>query len=234
MSISRGLNTVNSGLVFYYDISNYFSYPGSGTIVTDLTGNSNNLSLINSPTYSSSNLEYLSFVAASSQYGTGTILSDMSNFTCETWFTLTGIPGLNKLPTIVTQTYPGTTSKINFSVGFNGAYGGGVWNGKLNGGFYDGQWRVTNGFVPTLNKWYQFCVTYDGSSLQEYINGANTNTVSYSGTPQSSGDVVRVGRRWDTTDYISANIAIIKVYNKALSAADILQNFNAARSRFGL
>ena len=108
---------------------------------------------------------------------------------------------------------------------------------NISAGFFDGAWHNTSGFQPAVNTWYQSVGTYDGSTLVQYVNGASQSSLSYTGTP-SSGGLVRIASRWDdqasSIDFFPGDIAIVKIYNTALSGADVLQNFNANRLRFGI
>jgi hypothetical protein len=70
------------------------------------------------------------------------------------------------------------------------------------------------------------------------VNGqASGGTLNYVGTPQSGGEI-RLMRRWDDTltasNFVDGDLAIVKVYNEALSGTQILQNFNADKSKYGL
>ncbi len=208
------------------------SYSGSGSVWYDLEGVSNNATLVNTPTYSSNFQGILSFDDTSSEYATIPNLGDLNQWTVEVWFriskSLTG-----KVSSLVTNQY-NLATKLNFSVGTNNAPS----SYNLVVGFFNGAWRNTTGFVPSLNTWYQVVGTYDGSVLRQYVNGtASGGTLNYAGTPQSGGEV-RLMRRWDDTvssgNLIAGDLAIVKIYNQALSASDVLQNFNGYKSRFGL
>ncbi len=111
-------------------------------------------------------------------------------------------------------------------------------NYNLAVGFFDGAWRNTSGFTPSLNTWYQVVGTYDGTTIRQYVNGsANGGTLTYSGTPQSGGEV-RLMRRWDSPllpgNLVDGDLAIVKIYNTALSSGEVLANFNSNKNRFGL
>jgi hypothetical protein len=221
---------VTSGLQVNLDAGNTASYSGSGTTWTDLTGNGRNATLVNTPTYSSANSGYLSFVAASLQYATVANIGSINRWTVEAWFrpsaSLSGI-----VTSVVSNEFNG--SILNFSLGTNRA----PTSYNLCAGFYDGAWRTTNGYAPTLNQWVQVVGVYDGTTVTQYTNGAVLNSLTYSGTPTSGGGI-RIARRWDdtltSTNFYSGDISVIRIYNIALSAPQVLQNFNAVRGRYSL
>jgi hypothetical protein len=216
--------------IVYLDSGNNLSYSGSGSIWYDLEGVSNNATLVNTPTYSSSYQGILSFDDTSSEYATIPDIGDLNQWTVEVWFriskSLTG-----KVSSLVTNQF-NLSNKLNFSVGTNNAPS----SYNLVVGFFDGAWRNTTGFVPSLNTWYQVVGTYDGSVIRQYVNGtASGGTLNYAGTPQSGGEV-RLMRRWDTTvssgNLIAGDLAIVKIYDQALSDSDILDSYNNTYTRF--
>ena len=220
---------VTSGLILSLDAGNY---PGSGTSWIDTSGNGNTATLINTPTYSSSNGGYLQFDDASLEYATVPNLGNITNWTVECWFRLTTAL-TSKVTAIVCNQYDLST-KLNFSIGTNNA----PTNRNIAAGFYNGAWRTTTGFVPLLNTWYQVVGTYDGSTIRQYVNGVpNGGTLSYVGIPQSGGEI-RIMRRWDDSltsgNFVDGDLGIVRIYNTALSAADVSNNFESARNRYGL
>lgn len=223
---------VTSGLLLNLDAGNSASYGGSGTTWTDLTGNGRNATLVNSPTYSSSSGGYLSFLDTSFQYATIPNIGNQSQFTMEAWVRITG--SLASRATAVVCNQFDLSSKLNFSLGLNQAYA----SANVCVGFYDGAWRTTSGFAPTLNTWIHMVGTYDGTTLRQYTNAVAGTTLSYTGTPQSGGEV-RIMRRWDevannSTNFIKGDLAIIRLYNRALTQSEITQNYNAVKGRYGL
>ena len=147
-------------------------------------------------------------------------LGSLTRFTVEAWVKFNSLPEPYSLPTLVTNTYPGG-SNVNFSLGFNGTNGTGDWNGRLCGGFFNSGWRNTLGFYPSINTWYNVCVTYDGSFVRLYNNGALDSSLNYVGTPATSGAGVRIARRWDDVNYIDGYIPVVRIYNRALSADEV-------------
>lgn len=221
-----------SSLLIYLDTGNSNSYPSTGTTWFDLTQDNNNATLINTPTYSATFDGILQFDDASSEYATVPNIGSLSAWTVEAWFRLT--TSLNsKITSIVCNEFD-LINKLNFSIGTNNQPS----NANLAVGFFDGAWRNTTGFVPATNVWYQVVGTYDGSVIRQYVNGsASGGTLNYVGNSQSGGEI-RLMRRWDSPlvagNLVDGDLAIIKVYNTALSSNDILNNFNSEKSRFGL
>jgi hypothetical protein len=225
-------NYINTNLFLNLDAGNSSSYSGTGTNWIDLSNNSRNATLINNPTFNSSQNGYFHFTDTSFQYAVTPIVPSLTNWTVEAWYrptkSLTG-----KVTAVITNEFNLTTS-INYSFGNNNA----PFSYTLAGGFYNSAWRTTSGFTPNLNNWYQGAVTYNGSVITQYNNATSQSTLSYVGTPQSGG-TVRIARRWDESGSIAANffdgdISIIRIYNIALSPSQILQNYNAIKGRYGL
>jgi hypothetical protein len=223
-------STIPSSLLVYLDSGNLLSYPTTGSTWTDLAGGNNNATLFNSPTYSSNYGGILSFDDVSLEYGTIPNIGDLSNWTVEVWFRLaTSLTG--KVTSIVSNQF-NLVNRLNFSIGTNNA----PTNYNLAVGYFNGAWRTTTGFVPQTNVWYQVVGTYDGSTIRQYVNGsASGGTLNYVGTSQSGGEV-RLMRRWDETlssgNLVDGDLAIVKIYNTALSGPQILQNYNDTYTRF--
>jgi hypothetical protein len=100
-------------------------------------------------------------------------------------------------------------------------------------------WTFYNtGYVIPLNTWVNICYVYSGTGTSTsqivYINGTQIyNTSSGSGPISSNSNIVRIGYD-DNNWYWGGNISSTKIYNRALSAAEVRQNFNALRGRYGI
>lgn len=222
-------STYPTSLLIYLDSGNLESYPTSGSTWFDLTSGNDNATLINSPVFFSSFDGILNF-NGTTQYATVSDIGDLPNWTVECWFRLESSLD-DRISSIVCNQY-NLATKLNFSIGTNNA----PFNRNIAVGFFDGAWRTTNGFVPSLNTWYQVVGTYDGSTIKQYVNGvASGGTVNYVGNPQSGGEI-RLMRRWDSPDtfdnLIDGDLAIVKIYNTVLSDVEVLQNYNDNASRF--
>jgi hypothetical protein len=220
----------SANLLVYLDSGNPASYPGTGDVWTDLQGGDDNATLFNSPTFSSSYQGILQFDDASLEYATIPDLGNLSEWTVEVWFRLTS-PLTGKVTSIISNEFD-LVDRLNFSIGTNNAPA----NLNLSVGFFDGTWRTTTGVVPQVGVWYQVVGTYDGSVVRQYVNGvASGGTVNYVGTPESGGEV-RLMRRWDLTaiasNLVDGDLAIVKIYNGAISDSEVLSSYNSTYTRF--
>jgi hypothetical protein len=87
---------------------------------------------------------------------------------------------------------------------------------------------------PAVNQWYNVVGNYDGSRARIYINGILSSISTNSGiTSALSGFTLGNGSAGGNS-YWKGNIANTQIYNRALSAQEVLQNYNATKGRFGL
>ncbi len=197
-------------------------YSGTGPWIDSVGGKS--FTLTNSPTWSSSNGGYFNFIPASSQYAIcNTSLPSMNNWTVGVWHYYTGTE-TGGAPCIVTETFVG--GGINYSLGNN--------NGGFSSGFFDGGWRVTDGYSLTSGNWYYIVGTYDGTTVKLYVNNTLVDSTTYVGTPTTSGAGIRLMERWDLADYWGGRLAIVDIYSSALNQSEITSKWNLTKSRFGL
>lgn len=229
-STSSPQQIVTSGLLVWLDAGRPGSYSGSGATWTDLTGG-NDATLVNSPTYSTTYGGELTFAKSSFQYGTLTDLGNLSAWTVEAWirFNTSPVAGTNA---IVTNQYDGI-NKVNFAIGSLTP-----GSSAIRAGFYDGSWRTSSGVTVSTAQWYHFVGTYDGATIKMYNNTTSVGDTSYSGTPQSGGEV-RIARRWDSgtgdsNNFIDGIIPVVRIYNRAITSDEVKQNFNVQRSRYGV
>jgi hypothetical protein len=220
MSISYNPGVVTSGLVLCLDAANPRSYPGSGTVWKDISGTGSVGTLTNGPTYNSSNMGSIVFDGIDDivdiNYTTA-----LTRFTVTVWAYPTGYTGA--APAVITDKYP---SLINYCISCAG-----VWQG----GIYQAGWYNSPTATMTMSVWQCVTYTYDGTTQGIYLNGAYVGgTTTYSGNPGCSGNGIRLGMRWDLPDMYAGRISDTQIYNRALSAAEVLQNFNALRGRYSI
>ena len=206
------------------------AYTGSGTTWTATNGT--NATLVNAPTYTSTGANFFSFAPASFQYATVPNPGSLSRWTVEVWLRVTSsLTG--QVTSAVTGAYD-LISNLNFSIGTNNS----PTSYNLVAGFFDGSWHNTSGFAPTLNTWYHVVGTYDGSAVTQYVNGVVNSTLNYVGTPASGGEI-RIARRWDSanndsTNFFPGDIAVVRIYSVALTAAQIFTQYVLEKNRFSI
>lgn len=231
--IKTSQSYVTNGLMLYLDAGNSSSYGGTGTTWYDISGNSRNATLINTPTYDGSTAGGIfSFDDAQFEYATVPDMGDLNPFTIEVWCRIhKSLSG--KVTSVVTNQF-NLSTKLNFSIGTNRA----PTSYNMTFGYYTGTWRNVDGFAPSLNTWYNLVGTYDGTVLKFYSNNVLNTQANSNISPQSGGEI-RIARRWDEAANVSSNffdgdIALIRIYNIALNSTQIAQNYNSQKSRFGL
>ena len=218
-----GAPIVDTSLQLWLDAGQPASYPGTGTTWTDLTGKGNNGTLVNSPTYSTGNGGYFSFGSAGSQrtsfvYQTP-VQSAATAFTWNIW------------------TYPVANSDAYVLMGYRGTTPLQFY--KLTTQKFE-MYPAEIFQLFTLNVWQNICVIYDGTqagtnNMKMYVNG--TQVGSRDGdTPDLSPSAMPfyVGGDPIASEFATARIAQVMVYNRALTTDEISTNFNALRGRYGI
>lgn len=227
MGISYNPSIIVNNLVVYLDSGNKKSYPGSGNIWTDLSLNKNNTTLVNSPTFISNNLGTLSF-NGSTQYGS--FVGSANNFglgSIECWCKCdTPTNNLNQQIVSRTNTSAGTFNLVKNNSNFF------EFSIRLTTGI---QYKIVSNSVATAD-WTHLVGTYDGTTQKIYVNATQQSaTTNISGLLDTTGTLnINVARDTTGTEYFAGQISIIKLYNRALTSAEILQNFNAIQSRFSI
>jgi hypothetical protein len=226
MSVYAGPNTVESGLILALDAGNNKSYPGTGTTWTDLSSNLNNGTLINGPTFSSSNGGSIVFDGVDDT----TIVTDSNSLdlssaiTIETWIYPTKSTGVQN---VISKSNSTNNNGYIFPRTDN------AWAAVI---FYlhIGGWTTLSATWPGLNIWTHTAATYDGSNMIVYINGLQANSKAQSGTIATNVNNLTLGDQPSYNEFYGGRLAKGLIYNRALTAAEILQNFNATRGRFGV
>lgn len=228
-----GAPIIDSSLKVWLDSAQSVSYSGSGSTWNNLVNSSANATLFNTPTFNTLNSGgTLTFDKNTYEYATVPDQGDLPRWTVETWVKVTSTL-TNQVTSVVTGQF-NLSTKLNFSIGTNRAPS----SYNLCAGFFDGAWRNTTGFSPTLNTWYHLVGTYDGSVINFYVNGTLDSFLNYVGTPSSGGEI-RIARRWDgvannSINFFPGEIAIVRIYSRAFTATEVTDNFNTERSRFNI
>ena len=209
---------ITTGLVLNLDAGNLASYPGTGTTWTDLSGNGNNGTLINGTSYSSLN--------------GGTMLFDGIN----DMVSVAHSPNLNSTTITVSMWIKFGSSlsgdKVLFSKGSEGSRT--YWFYESNGVYF--AYGGFTGRIPAeilVNQWCNIVGVQTSTTTLIYLNGV---LYSSGGGAASSTTTQGIGINSYSSGIYHAsakNIPQVAIYNRALSATEVLQNFDALKSRYG-
>ena len=227
MASKGGPDIVENGLTLFLDASNIRSYPGSGTTWSDLSGNGNTGTLTNGPTFSAGNLGSIVFDGTNDYVNiSNTSILNNSSQTINIWFLYTSIPG-NGVSVIGKHDSAGSWNGYNM-----GLYGGAVFCQFKPSSNTDAGSVSTN---MSANTWTLITLKFTiGSTLTLYKNGNKISTNALSSVSMTS-QPIRIGLSVDT--YWSAlpgRVASVQIYSRELPDDEVLQNYNATKSRFGL
>jgi hypothetical protein len=193
--------------------------------VKDLSGNSNNGTLTGGVGFSSANGGSFSFDGVDDYVLVNTAFNNTAG-TWSCWFKATDI------------TREGGAYNRRLMHQSNGTNG--LYRIDLDQGI--GDVRITSDFWPVLvtsgivvNTWYHVAATYNGTTVSLYLNGVLKSSVSQTSQVNTLAASLAIGRmNYTNLARFIGNIPIVQIYNRALTAAEVKQNFDAHRSRFGI
>jgi len=221
-------NIVTNGLVLDLDAAKRDSYPGSGTTWNNILDFQNNGTLTNGPTYSNLNAGSIVFDGVNDYVALGTFNGlGSTNRTISVWFKATSLPASSgriiTFPANDTSTdTPAFTMTLTSLGVLQCGFGGSPYNGYNSSISY------------TLNTWVNIVASITGNTMISYKNSVSLGSVTTTGTV-SSNPIGYLGRyNGNYGQYVTGNISSIQLYNRALSAQEILQNYNATKTRYGL
>ena len=228
MGFSRGPKIVTNGLVLALDAGSKKSYQGSGNTITDVVGNLSG-TLTNGPTFDSSNGGVLTFDGSNDYIDFGYI---PNNFISN--------PALNNniisfsiWVYVIGGYYIMSTGSQTSSTGISITYQNG--SPFISIRTSNKQKSYSPGSNFNTNEWMQWCAVSDDSNWIIYKNGIQQSSqtlVSDSVVDAQTRFTLGVPNNVVTNYQFQGNIGPIQFYNKALSAAEILQNYNATKNRF--
>ena len=230
MAILYNPGIITNSLVMCLDAANIKSYPGTGTAWSDLSGNGKTGTLTNGPVYNSGNGGYISFDGSNDYAITTTSLYNPTTFPDESVFVWWYPTAAGNIISELGQATPNVgwhDSNIEISTG--GVISFSIWHGDLTN-------KVTSS-AKSFNTWYNLGFVYSGTTLTAYINGESIGTTTFTRETNSvlfyaiaAQDSTNMG----TNAYAAGRCGAFYNYNRALTATEVTQNFNALRGRFGL
>ena len=225
---------ITNGLVLSLDAANDKSYPRSGTTWSDLSGNNNNGTLTNGPTFNAGNQGSIVFDGVDDYVTKTSWISPPTNtLTIGCWVKFSDNLNDRYLLSFGRDIGGSTGGLALFAYGFNSI------SDVLIFEFGSGIGRVSSGIVPSLNIWYYLIVTADATNVKFYLNGELKNTSSQGSGAITSSPTLSIGSYVNSsgtpgTYFYAGNISQVSIYSRALTATEVLQNYNATKSRFGL
>jgi hypothetical protein len=217
------VSVVTTGLQLYLDAGNASSYSGSGTAWNDLSGNSRNGTLTNGPTYSATNGGSIVFDGSNDYVQcSGSLTVTAATFV--TWIRRNGNQG--QYDGILFSRGTNTTGMNFFSSNQLGYH----WNDAGN------TYNWSSGLTIPDATWCMIALSVTSTAATAYLCQASgitsaTNTVSHGSSVLND---IKLSVDDAAARYFTGNIAIAQLYNTALSAGEISQNFQADRARFGV
>jgi len=230
MSTIGGPNIVDSGLILELDAGNTKSYPGTGTTWFDKSGYANNGTLTNGPTFNTGSLGSIVFDGVDDGVNLSTNFSSsiQNNVTVEAFIQ----SNVSQKTRIFVSNYTQVVSPTGFGIGFSDSTNNVVkW--------FTGNLGTTNTiFSSTIlnnQQYYHVVGTYNGTTKVLYVNGTAESSANVSNGINNTSTLANVGYlQAVNTQYFNGLVSIVRIYNRALSASEVLQNYNATRTRFGL
>jgi len=231
---------VTDGLIFAVDAANYESYPGSGTTWKDLSGNSNDGTLTNGPTFDSGNGGSIVFdgsddyVNFSNPSDLNTLTLDGITVSCWVNPTTTGDSGTGRI----------FAKRLLFNgwlffMDATNTIGVQVLEATGNRIF---QSRGADNYI-TLSSWNHVAFTYSynsGNPIKLYVDGSEINyssqdtSNSYAPTSDLSAPLIMGDTAEGYTRSFNGSMNCGMIYNRVLSSTEITQNYNSLKSRFNL
>jgi hypothetical protein len=217
MAIAYNSSIVTANLIACFDPGNPRTYPGTGTTIRDASGNGYTGTLTNGPTYSAVN---------------GGV------------FVLDGVNDYIDIPINLTSTNYTIIGAARYVVAAGRTFSAknnnwlmGQWNGSTENYYAEG-WVAgagTGGPTPSDTNWRFYAATGNiaGDNYALYVNGAPVSTQAPTAGSQGPNGF-SIGAAFAGSEFSNSQIGIFLVYNTVLTEAQIVQNFNAYRGRYGL
>lgn len=229
---------VTDNLFLHLDASNSISYPGSGTTWYDLTDN-NNDATINGATYDSVDGGIFDLDGSNDNiqipHVSSLSLSTSAQRTIQVWVKIDALPALN--------TQVPVFGKLSSSFGFDGYWGGLFSNGGVVRCVTNGTsvQRVSNSTLTvSTDTWYLFTfisqITNTSNTTKLYINETEYITNAHGTDSYSETNPLYLGYIGSgvSSNYLNGKIGACYFYTKGLTAAEVSENYNATKTRYGL
>ena len=215
----------DSSLVLCLDSANTKSYVSGSTVWNDISKEKNTATLTNGPTFNTSKGGNIVFDGVDDFCST-TLVKTFTNMTIQVWFYKNGA----------------SVSVYSGLVASRGGAGGNITGLLINGGGSEclgynwndavNTYSWNSGLVLQDNAWNFLSLTVTPTLATGFLNGVSaTNTVNHASTNIAN---LAIGKDYSTERLVRGSIGLVFIYDKALSAAEVLQNYNTTKIRYGL
>ena len=245
MALVHSPRIITDNLLLCLDAGNTKSYPGTGATWTDISGDGNN-STVDGATFNTNLFDFDGTDDNIKIPMTGdindTLFNGSNNFTVEFWFNADDLPANGGTSSGYSQVLLGGGS-VRFFV----LFGDSLDDKEVGVRTHMGSWISPVGsgaYTIDNNTWYNVIVTYNSSSgFVLYLNGDQKSTSSTTGTIENGTHdtsnrligCLSDNSGWATADrFFNGKISICRIYDTVLTAAEVKQNFDAQKGRFGL
>lgn len=231
-TLSTIVNLTTTGLVLYYDPSSVSSYPGSGTAITDLSGNGRN-GIMSNITYTS---PYFTYNGSSSQIAiadNALLEPGSGDWTMEVWVNQS-VAGND----VVLGKFPAGGAQVSYSIRTSAT----VYYAQMGSGIGSGATLFQNSSnkVRTLGTWYQLVYVFTNvaaNTLQTFVNGSSIGSVGHSLASildTTTGLYIGSYNNGEYAQWFDGKIGITRLYNRALTSTEVLNNYNVDKTKYGL
>lgn len=237
MAFGNGPSIVTNGLILSLDAGDRNSYVSGSTVWNDLTGNNNSGSLTNGPAFNTGSFGNLVFDGIN-DYAAMSPINASSQFTMNFWLNpiSSGSTGAKEYVGIINRYNGGPSTGPN--VGFrNRLLLASTFDQFLFQPIVGGvSYSISSSVFSSIQNTISMCTTtYDGSFMRFYVNANSVGSSSLSGTLDSgTGQATLAWGALSQDYYFNGRMYNFQMYNRALSASEVIQNYNATKTRFGL
>jgi hypothetical protein len=235
MAYSYGPTIVKSGLVLALDAANRKSYPGSGATWADISRNGYNSTLTNGAAFTIAGGGAIAFDGANDRVDCGTNFSSFitgtNSFTIECWvYPASTQAQYADIWGNHTDNFTGVVCQQNFTSSNQYTWGWGNGVSWATSG-------ISNFFNLNALRWNHLVAIRNGSSVLTYLDGLLIDTTTNSSVvaPNSSFNFqIGTGYNLNSSRYLNGWVSNFRIYSRALSSAEVLQNYTATKGRYGL
>jgi hypothetical protein len=225
------LAPITANLRLYYDPSNPSSYSGSGTVLNDLSGN-NLTGTLSNVTYTSPAFNFNGTNSTISTPDNALLEPGFGDWTMEAWVNYSVISGSNRI--ILAKADGGAAADWGYGLRTSSV---GLTFGEVGNGTTSIQ---TSGSTLTTNVWYQVVAVWTNfgtNNFELFINGISQGSTSHSfASIRSTINPLYIGsfNNGQFSQWLNGKVGIVRLYNSALTSPQVLQNFNADKTKYGL